>query len=195
MDPSPPLRRTEKERWGAYVNFKKTLFPAFILAIICFTCAVALAVTHAATKERIAKVEYDRYVASAKAVMPEGAVLTALDVPGIDGFVAANAEGDTIGYVIRTSAKGYGGDVICVVGFDTDGKILGLSVRAPDETPGLGNNVHGTAFTDQFLGAEKPPVLSEDVDGVTGATYSSRAVISAVNEAFEKLTVLRKGEN
>lgn len=177
------------------MNWKKTLSPAFVLALICFASALALAVTHAVTKERIAKVEYDRYVASAESVMPSGTLLTPIEKSGIDGFVGTDAGGNLVGYVIRTSAKGYGGDVVCVVGFDTDGRIVGLSVRGADETPGLGSNVQNASFTDQFLGTAKPPVLSEDVDGVTGATYSSRAVTQAVGEAFEKLAALGKGEN
>ena len=175
------------------MSFKKTFLPAVILATICLLCAAALAVTHTATKERIAFVERERYFADARSVMPAGTVLEELDITGVEGFVGKDTEGEPTGYVIRTSAKGYGGNVSCVVGFDTSGKLIGLSVRAPDETPGLGVNVKNPGFTDQFVGAEKPPVLFSDVDGVTGATYSSRAVTTAVTQAFLQLEALMKG--
>ena len=175
------------------MSFKRTFLPALILAAICLVSATALAFTHEATKERIAKVERERYLAAATAVMPEGVLLTELASDTIDGFVGTDTEGHLLGYVIRTSAKGYGGNVICVVGFDTDGKLIGLSVSAPDETPGLGINVQNPTFTDQFLGAVTPPVFKEEIDGVTSATYSSRAVVAAVEKAFAQLEMLRKG--
>ena len=176
------------------MTFKKTFLPAVILAAICIIAAAALAVTNAVTEEKIAKVERDKYFASAASVLPEGAELEALGVDGVEGFVGKNAEGDVLGYAIKTAAKGYGGDVLCVVGFDPSGKIIGISVNAPDETPGLGNNVSKPAFTDQLIGFEKAPVLGVDFDAVTSATYSSRAVEAAVAEAFSAFNIITKGE-
>ena len=176
------------------MSFKKTFLPALILSAICLVSAAALALTNHMTAERIANVERERYLASAKAVLPEGAHLSELLGEDISGFVGRDDAGAPIGYAFKTSAKGYGGNVTCVVGFDTTGKIIGISVHAPEETPGLGSNVTGSAFTDAFLGAEKPPVLGEDVDAVTGASYSSRAVEAAVRQAFAAFEKMTKGE-
>ena len=176
------------------MTFKKTFLPALILAVICLVCALALGVTNRLTEKRIASVERDRYFASAASVLPEGAVLQELNVPGVEGFVGRRADGSVLGYAVKASAKGYGGDVLCVVGFDAEGKILAVSVSAPEETPGLGNNVTKPAFTDQFIGMGTPPVLGEDFDAVTSATYSSRAVERAVAEAFSAFEIITKGE-
>ena len=176
------------------MTFKKTFLPALILAAICVLMAVALAVTNELTEERIAKVEREKYFASASAVLPEGAVLEELTLDGVEGFVGKNSEGAPVGYAVKTSARGYGGDVLCVVGFDPSGKIIGISVDAPDETPGLGNNVAKTAFTDQLIGFDKAPVLGEDFDAVTSATYSSKAVEAAVKKAFSLFEIITKGE-
>ena len=176
------------------MTFKKTFLPAIILAVICIVAAAALALTNELTAERIARVERDKYFASAASVLPDGAVLEELNIDGAEGFVGKNADGTPIGYAVKTAAKGYGGDVLCIVGFDTAGKIIGISVSAPDETPGLGNNVAKPAFTDQLIGFDKAPVLGEDFDAVTGATYSSRAVEAAVKEAFSLFEIITKGE-
>ena len=48
-------------------------------------------------------------------------------------------------------------------------------------------------FTNQFLGKDRAPVLGTDVDGVTSATYSSRAVTAAVAEAMAQLQTITKG--
>lgn len=175
------------------MSFKKTFLPALILAAICLLSALALAFTNDLTEERIAKVEEERYLASVARVLPEGAVLTPLEAEGVEGFAARDASGALLGYAIKASAKGYGGDVTCVVGFSPDGRIIGLSVFAPDETPGLGSNVQKPEFTDQFKDKTAAPVLGTDVDGVTSATYSSRAVTAAVAEAMAKLEMLTKG--
>lgn len=175
------------------MSFKKTFLPALVLAVICLVSALALALTNRATEEKIARAERERYMLSAASVMPEGTLLTKIEAEGIDGFLGTNDKGETVGYVIRTAARGYGGDVFCVVGFDTEGKVIGLSVTAPDETPGLGSRVADAEFTDAFLGKTTPPVLGTDVDGVTGATYSSRAVADAVGEAMEQLEAIKKG--
>lgn len=175
------------------MSFKKTFLPALILAAICLVSALALALTNAVTEERIAAVEHERYLASVASVLPEDALLTPVEAEGVEGFVAKNASGALVGYALRTSAKGYGGDVVCVVGFSPDGRIIGLSVFAPDETPGLGSNVQKPEFTDQFKDKTSAPVLGTDIDGVTSATYSSRAVTAAVAKAMAGLEMLTKG--
>ena len=175
------------------MSFKKTFLPAVILALICLVCALALAVTNRATEQKIAESARAQYLASAASVMPEGTALTEIDVEGVEGFFGKDENGHIVGYVIKTASRGYGGDVSCVVGFDAEGRIIGLSVAAPDETPGLGSRVADSAFSDGFLGKSQAPVLGSDVDAVTGATYSSRAVTEAVAEAFAQLEILMKG--
>lgn len=174
------------------MSFKKTFLPAIILMAICLVCAAALAFTNDATKDRIAEVDREKYFAAAAAVLPDGAVLTELDLDGVEGFVAKDAEENLIGYAIKGVAKGYGGNVSCVVGFNVNGDIIGLSVTAPDETPGLGSNVQKSAFTDRFLGISSSEAV-DGVAGVTSATYSSRAVKKAVSEAIAVFNEITKG--
>lgn len=176
------------------MTFKKTFLPALILAAICLVCAAALSLTDRLTADRIARVERERYLNSAKAVLPEGAHLSEIFCEGVTGFIGRDDAGALMGYAVKTTARGYGGTVTCVVGFDTEGKIIGITVNAPDETPGLGSHVTEAPFTDAFLGAEAPPILGEDIDAVTGASYSSRAVESAVKQAFAAFEKITKGE-
>lgn len=176
------------------MSFKKTVFPAIILAVICVVMGGAVALTNHLTKDRIAAVEQERYLAAAREVLPADALIP-LEEEGIEGFLGKNAAGEVVGYVIKRAARGYGGDVSCVVGISTEGVIVGLSVSAPDETPGLGVNVQKKDFTDAFLGldAGNAPTLGDNVDGVTSATYSSRAVESAVRAALADFEFLTKG--
>ena len=175
------------------MSFRKTFLPAIVLSVICLVAALALGVTNRLTADKIARVERERYYASAEAVLPAGVRLAEIDRADVTGFVATDEWGATVGYAIKSVARGYGGDVTCVVGFDMAGRVIGLSVSAPDETPGLGNNVEKTGFTSQFVGMDTAPVLGENVDAVTGASYSSRAVTDAVSSARRQLEILLKG--
>ncbi|MFA9423593.1 MAG: FMN-binding protein [Sedimentibacter sp.] len=77
------------------------------------------------------------------------------------------------------TAKGFGGDVTVTVTVDGD-DITAVEVVGKDETQGIGTNA-----------IDKLPALiveadSTDVDVVSGATYTSKAIIEAVNMALEK---------
>ena len=176
------------------MTFKKTFLPAIILTLICLVMGAAVALANELTKDRIARVEQERYLAAAREALPAD-TLTPITVEGVEGFIGKNEAGEIVGYVIKRAARGYGGDVSCVVGIDPDGVIVGLSVSAPDETPGLGINVQKKDFTDTFLGlgVTDVPTLGDNVDGVTSATYSSRAVELAVKAALADFELLTKG--
>ena len=106
-------------------------------------------------------------------------------------FRAQNGD-ETVGYAFTLSANGYGGAVKCVVGVEKGGKITAVEITdVSNETPGLGQNATKTSFTDQFKGksAELSVVKSgakeNEVQAVTGATITSRAVTKSVNLALE----------
>ena len=114
------------------------------------------------------------------------------------------------GYVIETVTYGYAGEITMVIGVNNDGKVTGLVVREAHETPGLGNEIltdHvflsqflnktgsftiGTSGADAFSGAtgETETASGEEVtvDGITGATVSSKAVARCVNSAVAYVT-------
>ena len=97
------------------------------------------------------------------------------------GFDAA---GDALGYVGQTTVSGYGGPVEVTTGVNPAGEITGVSVGGEGfaETPGLGALTREKAFTAQFAGKTPNVVLNEDgVDTVSGASTTSRAVVSGVN--------------
>jgi electron transport complex protein RnfG len=114
---------------------------------------------------------------------------------------------------VQGSAQGFGGKVEVIVGWTEDdpNKIVGISVSAPKETPGFGDNVNvilsentwynrftGTMkdeggkrpwFQEQFSGKTIDPVkLKKDsgkIDAITGATITSNAVVQAVRASHE----------
>ncbi len=86
--------------------------------------------------------------------------------------------------------EGYESPVETVITLDDAGKIIGITVgenSSFDETPGLGEKVKEDAFKAQFIGKTGPFKLGENIDAVTGATYSSQAVVDAVNTVLVNL--------
>lgn len=168
---------------------KKTVVPALILTVICAVVVALLVATNVLTAERIAEEERKAMRASAETVLVADR-LEEIDGDGKNGYIGYAEDGSVTGYVLLGSAKGYGGTVTAVVGISEDGKILGVIIKAPDETPGLGANVAKDKFTSQFIGKDEV----KDVDAVSGATYSSAAAEQAVKEALDKLDSVKGKE-
>ena len=96
-------------------------------------------------------------------------------------------EGDNIaGYTFIAVGNGYGGPINILVGMNTDHTLRDMEVLSHTETPGLGSKIIEEPFTEQFVGLVADEIaLSRDggkIDAITGATISSRAVVSAIQE-------------
>ena len=121
-------------------------------------------------------------------VLPGNASFEWEEYEGEDEAIHAVYKGET-GFVIQTVAYGYAGDITMLVGVSNDGTVTGLVVRDLSETYGLGANaLTDTAFLEQFLGTSGDAEIGNNVDAMTGATVSSKAVARAVNAAVAYVT-------
>ncbi len=174
------------------LNFKSIFIPTFSLFIICLIITALLSVTNAATKDKIAENEAQTKSEAMRSICEE-----AVDFDEIIKDVLYKGKdnsGNTVGYAVSTIANGYGGQIM-VMTVIKDDKVIGVEVYYnDDETPGLGKNTSLSFFTDQFKGlpTDENIVVSKDyagngqqIDAVTSATISSRAVVAAVNEAVK----------
>ncbi|MCQ2243622.1 MAG: RnfABCDGE type electron transport complex subunit G [Bacteroidaceae bacterium] len=121
---------------------------------------------------------------------------TTLNIGGKDyAFVLhkAMAGGECVGTAVESTSGGFGGDLKIMVGFDKEGKILGYSLLAHAETPGLGAKAD-TWFQEGQKGniigknPSSPLTVSKDggdVDAITASTITSRAFLLAVNNAYQ----------
>ena len=94
----------------------------------------------------------------------------------------AKKGGETFAVAIEGRGKGYHGTIGVMVGVSKDGEITDIGITSHSETPGIGSRVTEEAFTTRFKG--RPVTGDIQVDGISGATYSSKGVMSAVNEAL-----------
>ncbi len=157
------------------------------LFIIALLAGLALGATYFFTKEPIAR---QRAIASQGA---RSLVIEGLALPDEGAVLTGNVTGayvtDQGGRVIEVTATGYGGQFLVTVGVAADGRITGVSVGENQETVGLGKNAEKKEFTGQFVGKDsaievvKHGAAGNQIDALTGATVTSRAVTNAVNEA------------
>lgn len=109
----------------------------------------------------------------------------------INLMTAVDASGNELGKIVRTwsTVKGFNGDMELYVGFTPDGQISGVNVISHQETSGLGSRTTEPGFTDQFIGLDASSEIGEnDYDAISGATYSSKSFLSAVNNAIKVYT-------
>jgi electron transport complex protein RnfG len=94
--------------------------------------------------------------------------------------------GKNIGYAFVATGKGYGGPITILVGLKDATTVKGISIVTQTETNGMGSRVTLPKFTDQFAGKAISDVkIKSDggpIDGWSGSTISSKAVINAVRE-------------
>lgn len=171
------------------LNLKEILIPTIALLIICLVATTLLAVTNNVTMEKIALNAVEIEKASRMLVLPEGkeyGEVTTLD-SGITYCIGTNEAGEEVGYVFTAGAKGYGGTVSVMVGIDANGAITGLEILSHAETPGLGANAVKPDFKDRFIGksgeltVDKTSNEGQNIQAITAATITSKAVVSAVN--------------
>lgn len=101
-----------------------------------------------------------------------------------------------VGYAFVGEANGYGGAVRVLVGVaEETNEIVGLTILSHAETPGLGSRIEEEAFRSQFIGksVQDPIALGTDIDSISGATVSSRAVSEAVRRGLDEATAAYKG--
>jgi len=95
--------------------------------------------------------------------------------------------GEIVGVAFEAvSLEGYAGKIVTMVGVDPDGVITGIRILEHKETPGLGSKITGEKFLALFIGRSLENTRwavkkdGGDIDQITGATISPRAIVSSI---------------
>lgn len=183
---------------------------AIVLTAIAVIAGGLLAYVNSATAPQIEKINAENLAAGIKKVIgnekltvtkvdtiyKEGAAeKTAKDIEFIT-YTAADETGAPIGVAISTSENGFGGALQVLAGFDNEGKVLGYTILASSETPGL-----GAKAGDWFQKGAKGDIIGKNpgkdifevskdkaggIDAITASTITSRAFLKAVKKAYDK---------
>jgi electron transport complex protein RnfG len=198
---------------------KSMIKNALILFAITLVAGVLLGLVYQVTKDPIA---YQEKLAQDKAnqsvfasadtfeeipIDAKEAEVDLAEYPGVSFESvkkALDSAGNILGYVIQVKSKGYGDFIEYTVGITKDKKVNGISIIKIAETPGLGMNAEkvivpqfvdkaGTQFT-----VVKNGQLNDkktEIEAISGATITSRAVTEGVNAAVEYFDQALKGGN
>ena len=180
-----------------YKKISDIVTPTAVLAIICVVVTLALSSTNLLTEGKIKALAIEtQNKAMAKLIeADEYHELPAKTSYGDITYNAAIKDGDTIGCIFVTEANGYGGTISVMTAVDMDCNIIAVEIlAAADETPGLGQNVTKPDWYGQFAGLKDDITVikggsanaeNNEINAVTGATISSKAVTAAVNQALD----------
>lgn len=187
----------------------KIIKNTIILTIITLVSGVALGAVYEITKAPIANAQEQAKQEAYKQVFEDAdsfddlevdakEAAEAVKVAGVDDgaeineAVEAKQGGETIGYVITaTDPNGYGGDIQVSVGIQNDGTVNGIAILSINETAGLGMKASEPEFYEQYSGKQtdhfyvsKDGGEGEQIDAISGATITTRAVTGAVNASL-----------
>ncbi len=125
----------------------------------------------------------------------DGTLAPAVDEAGEPSIYAGYDAGSRfLGYAIPGEGTGYQDTIGLLYGFDpARRRVTGMEVLVSSETPGLGDKIYkDEAFVGAFLDLAIEPEIElvkegasadNQVDGITGATISSQAVVRIINQA------------
>lgn len=173
----------------------------FVMLIVACGSAALLGFVYEITKEPIQRANDNKELAAISGVIledfdnnpfKERAKIPSKNKQEQLTLYPARKDGKIKAFAIKTSTnKAFGGKMELIVGFFLDGTISGYKVINSKETPGLGSKVSDAKFSEQFIGIKpkkKTFKVKQDggeIDAVTAATISSRAVIDAIQKAYD----------
>lgn len=190
------------------IDPKYVLQLAGTLFAIAAIVALLLGFVNSITADKILAIQAQKTQTSLQSVF-EGATFTKQDITAEQTEIAAGddtkskliaiyAVDDGSGYAIEVGPSGFGGTIDMIVGVNSDGSIAGISVVSSSETAGIGTEVcknkpnrNGDGVLSQFEGKTSGTDNlftvnsgSNEVDAISGATVSTKAITRGVNAAM-----------
>ena len=178
---------------------KRKLAAWIVLTIIAVVAAFCLALTNEVTEDVIEQQAVADAEAARKTLVPDADAFEALEAEGVDSLYRGTKDGEAVGYVAQVTVTGFGGPVEITVGTQADApELTGIKVGGSSfsETAGLGAKSKEPKFMNQFAGKTAPVMLNDgeendtdaqEIDAITAATITSKAVVRGVNQAVEAI--------
>jgi electron transport complex protein RnfG len=168
------------------------------LVVIYLIGGLILAVVYAKTSPIMYKNAVLEKEAALKKLMPDADTIEKLGDWSIHEkhaeYFVAKKGGNITGYIIQSFGKGYSSYIDTLIAVDKDFRVQSINILGHAETPGLGDEIEADSFRNQFKGRDPEHLkvvkteTTEDIQAISGATISSRAVTEdAVKSGVEFL--------
>ena len=161
------------------------------LAVTCFFSGLIIAGAFAITEPAAAAQRVKAKNDAMRELVKDAESFAAIE--GKEGWYAGIKGGKVIAYVVPASGKGYAGKIEMLAAVTTDGKVMDYKVLKHSETPGLGDKMVEPKFRKQFANKEAQDMevvkvpTDKNIQSLTGATITTRAVTTGVREAVEAI--------
>lgn len=198
---------------------KKIVHDALILTAFTLVLGFLLGLVYGITKDPIAAAEDAKQQAAYKQVFEDAdsfAAYEAFDEEKAASIMAENGysdeiedvqtardkSGNDIGYVITVTAKdGSQSNITFSVGIRNDGTVNGYSITSISETPGLGDKAKNEEFygqfqnkqVDSFTVVKQAPSADNEIEAISGATITSKAMTNGVNACITYFRAVLEG--
>ena len=174
---------------------KNIIIIAVKLAVICLVAAFVLALVNGITAPQIAISKAQAEKDALSVINKAGTIGERIEGDGnmVNYYFPVTDGGKVTNYILSLKNMGYGGDLIILANFKTNGEVIDAKLMEDAETPGLGKKAENPAYMDKYkgTGADKPvPVKktmleSADADAVTGATITFTGLSKALEYGSE----------
>ena len=158
--------------------------PTVVLLVICLVTSLLLAITNEKTAPKIEENAKQTELKTRQEVLPAAAEFEESKLGDVEYCVGKDAQGKIM------------------TGVTAEGKVAGVQILELSETPGLGMRAKtDESFLKQFvdklggIGVAKNNPGENEIQALTGATITSKAVTGAVNEALEQYETVKGGAN
>lgn len=188
---------------------KETIKLALILFLITSISAGILGFSNKITEPLIAQADVIKDEKAKKVLLKDATEFKSADedvlteIKKIDGNISqcdlGFKDGELIGYIFKTQAKGYGTKPIeFMLSIDTEARVEGIEILNHEETPGLGANILRDSFKNSFKGklvtegliSSKQPSKDNEVQALTSATITTNGVLDEVNKLIKAYETL-----
>ena len=193
--------------------------PVIVLVVITLLAGLGLSGVFELTKSTIAEQRERKAWEAYRSVVPDAVDFDSVKADEVYGQLYKTefgrtkvneavkgyaADGSVAGYAISvTSSEGYDGDITLSVGITDDGVVNSICFTELHETPGKGMLADDPLFKDQFNNRKATSfsilmtgksLSDNEIEVISGATITTKAIVNAVNAAYDFYLSVIKGE-
>ena len=191
--------------------YSQRVYPLVFMLIVTIGCISIVTGLHLSTKGRVDANENlflrTTVLEAADVAIPEDFMevnsLYERIVEETGDFYRVNRPDGSVSYVVPAEGPGLWGIIKLMVGFtESLDELTGIGIFSQNETPGLGARIEEEWYRTQFTGKKGPFTLVDEgtgdspneIDAITGATRTSRGMLSILNRAYVDGPALVRGE-
>jgi len=177
-----------------------------VLTSVMILSGLILALANTVFQPQIQANQQKALETSLAAIFPQAKAPTFSKLPTdkMQLYKGTDGSGQLLGYAVGIVTNGYGGPINLIVGLAPDLKqIIGMEVVSDTETPGMGARIREDWFRNQFDGLNpvdtityvknaKPDPKKNQIEAISGATISTKAVLTGLNSTLSDAVALIK---